>query len=337
MRTILVITSILIAAAFSAQAQEQKIADTVRSAPEISIETQVDRAEIYIGDLINYRLTIIHDSDILLTPPPIGANLGAFDVKDYSVEDEVRLDDGRLKSESRFLLTTFTTGDYIIPPIPVEYTLPDSTVRILISEPVPIKVKSLLAEAADTADIRDLKAPIGFRSGIPKWYFILGGAIVLIGGGILIWWWRRRRLMAPAEPVDLRKPWEIAFEALAVLKEKDYPVSGELKQFYVELTEIVRAYLQRIFGLPVLDMTTYEFLTAILQKDIGGELYNILKGFLEFADLVKFAKLIPDLKKVEADFEQAVDIVERIREIEMSKITAPAVRAPVAITGGGDV
>lgn len=314
------------------RAQDMPEPDTVTSAPGLTIETSVDQAEIYIGDLITYTLSIIHDSTIILTPPPIGANLGAFDVKDYQVDDEEKLESGQIKSSSRFRLTTFTTGDYVIPPIPVEFMLPDSTKKILISEPVAIRVKSLLAESADTADIRDIKAPVSFKSGLPWYYFVIGGAILILVLSALYWYWKKRQKTGPTEPVDTRKPWEIAFEALAYLKEKNYPAAGEYKQYYVELTEIVRGYLQRIYDIPVLDMTTYEFLTAMRENDVDDSLYERFKEFLEYADLVKFAKLIPPPDRMEADFEEAFNIIEYIRQIELSKIVPEEV--PVSVAGG---
>ncbi len=314
-----------------------KTIDTVKSAPGIEIESAVDKAEIYIGDLINYRLTIIHDSDIVLTPPPIGANLGAFDVKDYQTDEEMHLKDGRIKIQSRFTLTTFTTGDYIIPPIPIEYMLPDSTKKILISEPVPIRVKSLLAEDADTADIRDLKAPIEFKPKIPLWYYFAGALLLIVIIAVLVWWKIRRGKRKPVEPVDLRPPWEIASERLAMLKEKNYRASGDFKLYYIELSEIIRAFLQRIYDIPVLDMTTYEFLTAVIQKDIEEQLYNRLKQFLEFADLVKFAKLVPELEKVNNDFDEAVSMIDHIRQIELSRMAVPAASAMAGSSGGVSV
>ncbi|MCX6828756.1 MAG: BatD family protein [candidate division Zixibacteria bacterium] len=307
--------------------------DTVTSALGITVETSVDRSEIYIGDLINYRLTIIHDSNIVLTPPPIGANLGAFDVKDYQTDESTRLKDGRIKVESRFSLTTFTTGDYIIPPIPVEFMLPDSTVKYLISEPTPIKVKSLLAESSDTADIRDIKGPIEFKTSYALYYYFGGAFLILAAVAAYIFWRIRRKRMQQGEPVDLRKPWEIAFEELALLKEKNYPSDGQFKQFYVELTEIVRAYLGRIYTIPVLDMTTEEFLVVIMEEEIDEQLFSRLKNFLGFADLVKFAKLIPEMDKVIQDYDEAVNIVEYIRQVETSRVSVAG--EPIATTGGG--
>jgi hypothetical protein len=312
---------------------EKAVPDTVKSAPGITVETAVDRSEIYIGDLINYRLTIIHDSNIVLTPPPIGANLGAFDVKDYQTDESTRLKDGRIKVESRFSLTTFTTGDYIIPPIPVEFRLPDSTVKYLISEPTPIRVKSLLAESSDTADIRDIKGPIEFKTSYALYYYFGAAFLVLAAVAAYIYWRIRRKRMQQGEPVDLRKPWEIAFEELALLKEKNYLSDGQFKQFYVELTEIIRAYLGRIYTIPVLDMTTEEFLVVIMEEEIEEQFLGRLKSFLNFADLVKFAKLIPETNKVMLDYDEAVNIVEYIRQVETSRV--PVAGESLVAAGGG--
>lgn len=302
--------------------------DTVKSAPGITIETAVDKSEIYIGDLINYRLTVIHDSNIVLTPPPIGANLGAFDVKDYQADGEVRLPNGQIKLESRFLLTTFTTGDYVIPPIPVEFMLPDSSVKYLISEPTPIRVKSLLAESADTSDIRDIKGPIVFKEDRTM-YYVLGGVLLLLLAGGYIYWRIRRRRAGLAAPLDTRKPWEIAFEQLALLESKKYLTEQKFKIFYIELTDIIRAFLGRVYQIPALDMTTEEFLVAVEKTEIPVEIKERLGIFLKFADLVKFAKLIPEPERPAADFEEARFFVEQVRLSEISKMALVAPRAAV--------
>ncbi|MCX6826257.1 MAG: BatD family protein [candidate division Zixibacteria bacterium] len=311
----------------SSLAAEKAAPDTVRSATGITIETSVDKSEIYIGDLINYRLSIIHDSNIILTPPPIGANLGTFDVKDYQIDQTVKQKNGQIKSESRFLLTTFTTGEYVIPPIPIEFRRPDGTVNYLISEPTIIRVKSLLADSSDSADIRDIKEPLAFKTSRALYYYLAGAALLLLGGYYIYWLIRKRR-SHPAALVDLRKPWEIAYSDLALLKEKNYQAEGKCKQFYVELTDIIRAYLERIYERPVLDMTTEEFLGNIVESAIADGLYARLKSFLQFADLVKFAKLMPETEKVQSDFEEAVGMVEFIRQEEMAKLAAASMVAP---------
>ncbi len=307
----LLITALVLFTAGGASAQGN--VDTVKSLAGIEIQTSVDRAEIYIGDLITYQLTITHDSTIEPVPPPLGANLGAFDVKDYETDIRSKLPDGRLQSTNKFVLSTFTTGDYIIPPIPVMFTMPDSSKKIVLSESVPIKVKSLLAEGADTADIRPLKAQYEFKRDMTP-YYIWGGVILLVLAlaGTLIWL-KVRRKKGLAMPVDLRPAWEIAFERLALLKQKNYLTDNEYKQYYFELTEIARGYLGRMYRINVLDMTTEEFLFHFKEQQLPNGLYENMGLFLQHADLVKFAKLIPERERAEADFDFVHKVIEQVR------------------------
>jgi len=312
----------MLLAGFSAKAQNMNIPDTVQSAEGIRVETAIDRAEIYIGDLINYRLTIYHDSDIVLTPPPIGANLGAFDVKDYQADDTRRTNDGKYKIESRFALTTFTTGDYIIPPIPVEYMTPDSVRHIIVSEAIAIKVKSLLGEeAGDSLDIRDLKPQYVFASSNRWLYYTIAGILLaaLVVGYLI--WRRKRRMMETGEPVDLRDPWEIAFEKLAYLKETDYLEKKKYKQYYVDLSDIFREYIGRMYHFPALDMTTFELLSKLEEMELEPSLYGRIGKLLNFSDLVKFAKFEPDASRPMFDFDEVHEIVEYVRQIEQTKLS----------------
>jgi len=304
--------SIVLAGCLIGKPEAQTVPDTVSAVPGIVIETSVDMAEIFIGDLITYRLSITHDSTYQLEPPPLGANLGAFDVKDYQADITSVLPDGRIHNETIFKLTTFTTGDYLIPPVPILFTLPDSSRKVVLSESVPIKVKSMLAEAGDSLDIRPLKAQYEFlRDRNP--YYLWGGLGVLLLVLALVWWILRLG-MSVAEMLDLRPPWEIAFEKLALLKQRHLVDGDSCKQFYVELTEIAREYIGRIYDTDVLEMTTGEFMDSFQDAAMPDDLFESTESFLKHADLVKFAKFLADRARMESDFEFVYQMTGSLRE-----------------------
>jgi len=313
--------------------------DTVSSLAGIAIETAVDRAEIYVGDLIDYSVTITYDSVYELIPPPLGANLGAFDVKDYQSDIITKLPDGRIRSENKFVLSTFTTGDYVIPPLPAIFNLPDGSKKLLLSEGVPIKVKSLLAESADTLDVRPLKPPHEFRRDLSRYYLWGGiGLTLLMVAAILLWVWLRRR-HGPEELVDMRPPWEIAFERLAVLEQKNLPADRKYKEYYFELTEIARFFMGRMYEINTMDMTTTEYLHSFEKIRLPGDLYEASGRFLVHADLVKFAKLVPENGRAESDFSFVHDMIESVRadftrqqEVLVSQTVTD--RANQSVTGG---
>ena len=310
---------VLLALSVSASvATAQEPADTVASLAGIEINTSVDRAESYVGDLITYTLTIAYDSTLRLTPPPLGANLGAFDVKDFKPDIETKLPNGRLQSQTIFVLSTYTTGDYVIPALPLMFLLPDSSRKILMSESVPIKILSLLDQAGtDSLDIKPLKAQYEFPPDYSK-YYLYGGiafGLLLLAAVALGWWlWRKRRVEAN---VDLRSPWEIAFEKLAYLRvqylENEITDQLQAKEFYFQLTEIVRDYLGRIYQTDVLEMTTEQFLETFLDQNLPNHVYEQLRDFFRQADQIKFAKMMPDRKQVEDDFMTAHDVIEQVR------------------------
>ncbi|RKX26812.1 MAG: hypothetical protein DRP45_02550 [Candidatus Zixiibacteriota bacterium] len=301
---------ILLSLAVSAGAQSEP--DTVATLPGIEIETSVDMAEAYIGDLITYTLTIRYDTTYELIPPPLGANLGAFDVKDYLPDIETDLPDGRAESQTTFRLSTYTTGDYTIPPLPVIFTLPDSSRKILLAEPVPIKVLSLLENAGDSVDIRGLKAQYEFERDYTTYYIWGGLAFIVLVGAIVLWMYIRRR--EPEVVLDLRPPWEIAFEKLALLGETDLVAQNHHKEFYLDLTEIVREYVGRIYEVDVLEMTTEQFLECFGEVGLPGTLLDDLSEFFKHADQVKFAKHIPARNRTESDLSFAHSAVETVRK-----------------------
>ena len=313
---LLLATAIVAVSASVGFAQEP---DTVSSLPGIEIKTEVDRAESYVGDIITYSLTITYDSTYGLVPPPLGANLGAFEVKDYDPDIETKLDDGRLQSQTIFKLSTYTTGDYVIPALPVLFTLPDSTRKVMLAEPIPITIMSLLDMAGgDTLDIKPLKQPYDFPPDYTK--YILwggGGGFVLLLAAVLLGWYLWRRKHGAGEPEDPREPWEKAFERLAFIKveylDKGIGERPRAKSYYIEMTETIRTYLEQVYSVDVLEMTTEQMLTVFRDIETPAGCHEQLELFFKHADQVKFAKLMPERRRTEDDFLAAHELVDRVR------------------------
>jgi hypothetical protein len=227
-----------------------------------------------------------------------------------------------MQSKNVFTLSTFTTGDYVIPPLPAAFELPDSTRKVVLSEGIPIKVNSLLEEGGDSLDIRPTKPVYEFQRNYAKYYAWGGVALAFILVVAYLLWRRFRRREEEGAPEDLRPPWERAFESLALLKEKPLLVDGSYRDYYFELTEITRNYLGRMYQIDVMEMTTEEFLQRFQDVVLPGNLYEQLGQFFPHADLVKFAKYQPDRERAETDMTTAHDIVEQVRA-DFAKRIAP--------------
>jgi hypothetical protein len=212
--------------------------------------------------------------------------------------------------------------------------------RVMLAEGIPIKIKSLLENAGDSVDIRPLKGPYEFKRNYLPYYIIGGALVVLLAVAGYLWRrWRQRRVTA--EQIDLRPAWEIAFEKLAILREKKLLDDGKHKTYYLELTEIIRGYLGRMYDLTALDMTTTEFLELLGDLTLPDDLHERVSKFLHHADLVKFAKYVPDTARSQQEYETAHDIVDLVRADYMQRQQAQlhlADQQPAAtISGGGAV
>ncbi len=290
------------------------------AAEQINVTASVDKQTAYVGDLIDYTITITYDSTLQLTPPAAGANLGGFDVKDYEIGEEKKTDDGRRQQILAFKLRTFTTGDYVIPPLPIEYMMPDSSTRYISADPIKIKIMSVLAEGvnADTLAPKPLKAQASLATKRKTIWLIIIAAAVLGIGGVVFYLWRRRRTKEETAYVDPRPSWEIAYADLAVLKDRNLPAKGELKEYYFELSDIMKRYIDKKFEVNAIDMTTVEIGDALVGVDLDKDIHRDFMAFFEHGDLVKFAKYVPPEDRPDADWTTACDLVTATKDIIVS-------------------
>jgi hypothetical protein len=161
--------------------------------------------------------------------------------------------------------------------------------------------------------LRDIKGP---RS-LSEFYIVLYAlcALVLCALAVALWaWWRRRKRKPQLKPA--RPAHEIAFEQLQQLKSKDLIRQGKIKEYYTEISDIIRHYLENRFQLKAPEMTSEEFLQYVRDNAaLTAGHKQLLKDFLLCCDLVKFAKHEPVQQDADNAFMFAQKFVEETREI----------------------
>jgi len=281
----------------------------------VEISSQVDKSRITIGDLIVYSVKMIHPAKIEVDMPGPAANLGGFEIRDYNVK-KARREGSRIISEAEYVISTFLTGEFVIPPLTLYYRIPgDSVVKSISTGKIKIIVESL--KASEAGDIRDIKPPKEISR---DWRTIillssLGLLLLLmIIAGIIIH--RRRKAgqsLLPVKTAPPRPPHEIAFENLQKLEAAKLPEQGKIKQYYIEISDIIRVYIEGRYYLTALEMTTFEVLHDLKGVDIQLENHDLIRTFLESADLVKFAKKNPADKENEEIMQNAREIIDRTK------------------------
>ena len=286
-------------------------ADALPTAPApVTIHASVDHPEATIGDPIRYTVEISAVDGIELVVPVLSGGIGVFTITDFG-DVPAHKAFGRVTLSRWYTLTAFTTGEQHIPAPKVQYRTADGLKDVDGNE-VPVTIVSLLAQDKNAADIRDIKPP----EEVPfDWrpYGIAAAAVLvvgLLGAGFFYLLNRpRRQRVLPPRPAH-----EIALAALRHLRARRLIESGEFETYYVELSAIVRRYLEDGFHLRAPEMTTEEFLAAVAREGrLVAPHRRLLAEFLAQADLVKFARHLPTLKDSEAADDAAQRFIEDTR------------------------
>ena len=147
--------------------------------------------------------------------------------------------------------------------------------------------------------------------------------ILLLGGlaALLIWYVRRHRHRQEIELSVQRSPLEIALDRLQRLQSGDSHLDAD--PFVVEVSDIVRDYLETAMRIPAREQTSEEFLLALQQmRDLPPVLRDHMPDFLEQCDLVKFARQLLEARQRDALLSTAGTVVRE---------TDAALRAPATV------
>lgn len=261
---------------------------------DVIVKAKVDTNKILIGDQINLELLIKSKPPTEIILPVFQDTLGKFEIVSFDAIDTQKTDD-ELILKRKIKLTIFDSGSHFIPPISLLYLKTSvnqyATVQ---TDSLPIYVSGI--EVDTTKDIKDIKGiievPYSIWDYIPYILVVLG--IILIAG--LVYYFTRkfrRRKEAIAEEMKL-PPHIIALKELKQLDSEKLWQRGEIKQFHIRLTEIVRKYIERRFSIQALEMISSEIIDELNHLgSIDKELVKKMERSFGISDLVKFAKFLP--------------------------------------------
>jgi hypothetical protein len=160
-------------------------------------------------------------------------------------------------------------------------------------------------------ELRDIRGPVSIP-GEWLWLWVFLGCAVLVGGYFLLRHLLKREKIVPITPP--RPAWEVVLEAMAALERGGLIQQGKVKEYYSELSGIVRWYIEERFDVRAPEMTTEEFMNAVRYSDrLTAAHQKFLIDFLNASDMVKFAKFIPTSEEMYQGLKLARTFVEETR------------------------
>lgn len=268
-----------------------------------------DTTNIRIGEQFLFEI-LVKDTANVIFPEKL-ENLTSLEI----VKD-IKIDTFKNSLIKKYLMTGFDSGAFYIPSQQIFIKN-----RAFITDSILINVATI---ATDTT--KQKMFPIKAIQSEPLVYddfkpYIIWLLLVLLLVAAIIYYLvtRKKPTIIEEESIDALAPFEEAIEKLQELDNKLLWQNNEIKKYYSELTEIVRAYIEKELKIPALEITTHE-LVVILSDfnkaktiDTSKETIKKLNALLQEADLVKFAKSTPLSHEIEEDRKDAEEILYTLK------------------------
>ena len=283
---------------------------------DISVTTQVDRDTITIGDRVNYTVKIEHSPEVEVPLPRAHLHLEAFEILEESDWGEPKKDkDGNIVIEDKYVISTFTTGDYVVPPYQVDYVMPTGATATITSASHLIKVESVSSDIAAIEDVQPVKSPVEISVSYEKLVWgILGGLLALAAIIFGIWWYRKRRREIEEYVLPV-PPYELAVSELRAIEADDVINNEPPKIFALRLSGVLKKYIMGLYGINAPDLTTYE-IRENMPGEIKTETEVKILSVLDDCDLVKFAKVKPEKNELQSLLGLSYEVVEDLKPVE---------------------
>ena len=274
----------------------------------------IDSTSIKIGEQITFRVEVETDTTNLVVFPEGQTFLPLEMIQSYAIDTTT--EDAKYKLIKKYGLTQFDSGKYTIPRQKIVIGT-----KVFNTDSLQVEVKNIVVDTTKQG-LYDIKPFIEVEKSPSQWWkYLLLTVLILSAIGFLLYWfiWRTKPL-TKEEKIALLPPYDRAKLALQNLDETNYLQNAELKDYYSELTFIIRKYLDEKVYDRALESTTDELITRLNilkdgnQIDISKEDIRNIETILKRADLVKFAKSAPDVELAKLD-RNTIDLeIDQVKE-----------------------
>ena len=293
-------------------------------AANVKVTATLDSAYLLMGKQTVLHLEIIQDISQrgkLLNEPKRSDSIiylsKGIEFNDIVRNDTTNISDSRLQVNKDYLIQSFDSGLYTIPPFKYVVGIDTFKTNSLTLKVIPIPIDSVYNSIYDYAPIEEIER---------KWYDFIPDSIfdnwiwfivvfVLIGGLIAIIYLLKNKKNIILSQKKFIPPHELAIQQLQILKGEKLWENGREKEYYTRITEILREYMAGRFGILAMEMTSSQIIESINNnEEIKTEKKELFK-VLEMADFVKFAKVKPLPDDNIKTFNIALQFIENTKPI----------------------
>jgi hypothetical protein len=297
---------------------------------QISARARIDSTEFFVGDPITVHVDLHHPEGTVLRRAEFDTSSGFVVLQAHPFGTP-----GPTLTRGEYVVARYDSVQTVIPPVTVWYSLPgDTATRTVSTNQLVVTVRTVQVDTSQ--QFKDLKPPLA----VPiSWLevAIYAGSVLLLAvlGWLAYRFWKKRQARRSGEEYHppARPAHVIALEELATLKEKQLWQQGKIKEYYSELTEILRRYFEHRYAHPALEETTDEILSGLQKLRFPSDMLVRIETLLRRADLAKFAKQRPAVTEHEDSMAAVYDVVDRTKIVAMTPVPSGEAQEGTRVAG----
>ncbi|MDI1354805.1 MAG: hypothetical protein PSX36_07800 [bacterium] len=301
---------------------------------QVRVEAALDSSKMRIGEQVRVDLYVTYDAklkDIKIQWPTIADTLtGKIDVISVTAIDTTfpdKSNSSKIFQHQQLTISVYDSGFYAVPPF--KFILNNDTANVVYTNPLFLEVHTVPTDTSATKT-KDIKPPFEEKFNW-KWYLSygywgLGILLAVLAVVLLTLYLNKRNRQVVVVPEKPKIPAHItALASLERIKEEAIWKEEKIKEYYSEISDTVRQYIEERFTVNALEITTDEIMLAFRTQVVDKESKEKLQQLLTLSDLVKFAKLFPIEAEHNFTLQNAFDFVNGTkREEEITLVEEPS-------------
>lgn len=286
---------------------------------QVTVEARIDSLQMLVGQQTGITIDVSCDGKATVELPTFqkGQQLApGVELVEMMAADTTKLDDGhRMQVTRKYIVTAWDSSFYYIPPMKVRVNNKEYLTKNLALKVYTLDVDTLhYDQYFGPKDVMD--APFSWDDWKPV---IASLVLILLLSGLAAYLVYILRTGKPLIRIVRRKRKEpahkVALTAIERIKTERTWAQEDSKEYYTQLTDTLRTYIQERYGFSAMEMTSSEIIERLTQEN-DEEALAELRELFQTADLVKFAKWTTLINENDANLMTALEYINQTKQEE---------------------